>query len=129
MLHEGRADFRQILGEKYANLLMPWKNGGDYLKSNANLYFHCLARKSEILMSELSEGGWGSMFQQAWDCCYQKAGFPEPVYGRFLRENMCYLPNTHQMMKSEMEDMAAICRKHLDEHHSDGKPARPKELE
>lgn len=122
MLHESRAAFREMLGEKYSKILFPWKDGGDWLDDHANLYWHCLARERDTLLDTMSDNGWAMCYQQAWDCCPQYPGFPEPVHAQMLKENMAYLPLMHQMEVSEMQKCCELVKGHLDKYHADGKP-------
>lgn len=124
MLHDSREKFRGMLGDKYSAILFPWRNGNDLLKEHANLYFHCLVRERDFLLESMSQKGWGMCHQQAWDCCsqYPKSGHPPPAYSQMLKENMAYLPLMHQMLDSEMEEIAEIAKSHIDNFHTDGLP-------
>jgi len=124
MLHDSREKFRQIIGQKYSDIMFPWANGNDVLEGHANLYFHCLVRERDELLESMSQKGWGMCYQQAWDCCtnYPSSGHPEPIYSQMLKENMAYLPLCHQMLDSEIEAVAEIAKAHIDKHHPDGKP-------
>jgi len=124
MLHESRQNFRDILGEKYCNIVFPWQNGGDWLNEHANLYFHCLVHERETACEWMSKHGWTLMHQQAWDFAPQMPGHPEPEYAIYLKHNMAYLCLTHQMLRSEMEEMAEVIKKHVDKFHPDGLPTR-----
>jgi len=127
MLHESRQAFRKILGEKYCNIVFPWQNGGDWLKEHANLYFHCVMREREEACELMSDNGWLLMHQQAWDFAQQLPGHPEPKYAQYLKHNLAYFTVTHQMLTSEMHDMANVIRGHLDKYHGDGKPVGPED--
>jgi hypothetical protein len=130
MLHESRKKFRVTIGEKYAKIMFPWKDGNDVRGDHANLYFHCLVRERDILLETMSQNGWGMCHQQAWDCCtsYPASGHPAPIYSQMLKENMAYLPLMHQMLGSEIESCAKICRAHIDKYHPDGLPMTLNEL-
>lgn len=121
MLGESREKFRDMIGEKYTSVMMPWKDGNDVLKAHANLYFHCLVRRRDVLLETMSLKGWGMCYQQAWGCAsnYPGSGHPAPEYSQMLEKNMAYLPLMHQMVDSEMEEVAKIVREHIDEHHPD----------
>lgn len=122
MLHEGRETFREILGKENSAIFFPWMNGGDWLKGHANLYFHCLTRERDALLTSMSDNGWAMIYQQAWDYAQQHPNFPLPEHAMHLKENMIYLPVTHQMLHSEMEELAGFVKVHLEKYHPDGKP-------
>jgi len=119
MLHRARARFRKHLG-KYAKVCMPWS--GINHKEDANLYFHCLFKNRDQWLNFMSDRGFVCCYQQAWGIAEQLPSHPKTEYAHHLRENMAYLPLTHQMSDAEMKAMADACIEYLDQYQGDMQP-------